>query len=237
MAYRHRVQRKHGGRMDYTADSKVAREAEETGAKRGGRKHHHHRKAGGKVPGLKSGGRADRFARGGHVKGSNKNPFSSAAMDVDHGRTTHNVGASPAHDGAPHHASKGGSGGHHAHKAGGHHPHKLHGHHGKKDHPGHHFAEGGAVPGFKHGGPVMHMEHGTGVGKDHAHKGRMHFHHKHRHHHKKDGGAVAKKAAGGPVAMATGGPTTMKNVFASGGLIRGKGGRFAKGGAATPEGG
>lgn len=215
MATRRSLRFKKGGRMDYTAASNVAREAEETGAKHGGRKHHH-RKAGGKVPGLKSGGRADKFARGGHVKGSNKAPFSSATQSVDHGRTTHNVGANPAGDW--------GSGSHHA---GGHHGHALHGHKGHKDHPGHHFASGGAVKeeGFKHGGPVMHHKvHGSGVHKDHAHKGRMHFHHKHGHHHKKTGGAVEHKADGGPV--------TMKQVFASGGLIRGPGGRFAKGGAA-----
>jgi hypothetical protein len=254
MAYRHRVHKALGGEVYAGKGSNVEKEARETGAKRGGRHHKGggavKRKAGGKVPGFKSGGRADRmnrggspfssaskgiknaFAKGGAV-GSNKHPFSTAAEGVDHGRTTHNVGRDPGGKGAgghgkrfhsPGEATQAGShkhfpDGHHEH--GGHHHHQLHSHHGKKDHPGHHFASGGKVDGFKHGGSAH--------GKDHTHHGRMKFvggHHSHHAHHKKDGGRAGFKA---------GGATTMKQVFASGGLVRGKGGRFAKGGAATQE--
>jgi hypothetical protein len=87
---------------------------------------HVRRRAGGKVPGMKAGGRAD------HKRRSNTLPFSSTTHGVDEGRTTENLSRSPGDGfrGTKHHA-------------GGHHQHKLHGKHG--DHPGHHFQGGGAA--------------------------------------------------------------------------------------------
>lgn len=90
MANRHKF--KKGGKvMVDDGPESVVKEAHEK--KTGGRVA---RKDGGKVPGKKSGGRIDKFARGGGVGGSGKDmthsPFSSA-----------HVSAPAAHNPAPHH--------------------------------------------------------------------------------------------------------------------------------------
>lgn len=95
MAHRHEKHKAKGGKvMVDDGPESVIKEAKEK--KTGGRIV---RKDGGKVPGKKSGGRIDKFARGGHVEGSGKDmthsPFSSA-----------HVAAAPAHNPAPH-GSKG----------------------------------------------------------------------------------------------------------------------------------
>lgn len=90
MAHRHDVQAKaRGGRAVYSGKgSNVEHEAEEKGAKRGGRQ----LKKGGRVPGFAKGGRLAKYARGGAAGGSDKHPFSSAgASKDDRGRTSHTV--------------------------------------------------------------------------------------------------------------------------------------------------
>ena len=74
MAARHK--RAHGGKvMDAYGNPNVEHEAKEKKDKPGAIQ----KKAGGAVPGRKSGGRVDKFARGGGTKvGSDHSPFSSA---------------------------------------------------------------------------------------------------------------------------------------------------------------
>lgn len=103
MARKHNI----GGGTWYNAGkSHVAEEAEEKGAKHGGRAHK--RKFGGRTVGAPSGKlaspRLDKRARGGAIQkfarggGSDHNPFSSAGSPTDrgrseiHGTTAHRVG-------------------------------------------------------------------------------------------------------------------------------------------------
>lgn len=118
MAGHHKLRHHHrasGGRMEYTKDSNVQREAKahSDSFKHGGRKHKHH----GHVHGHHAKKRADRHARGGKV--GSHSPFSHAAEGIDKGRTTHNVAKDSLMGGGHGHGLKHGGHAHH-HKKGHH---------------------------------------------------------------------------------------------------------------------
>jgi hypothetical protein len=197
MAHRHRVHRRAaGGRMEYTKDSNVQREAgrDVDDFRRGGKPKHH----GLKAHGLKPRARADKRARGGSVTHS---PFSSAARGNDAGRHSKDKdGHQPyAHGGrVKRHAGIG----HHAE--------------GGKTRPspfakheynyGHHHGSGHEEPlehhlpvHHKHGGTPKH--HATGGKAHHAGHGAHHAHHPghdgiHHGHHTTGGHHMHGKAPG-----------------------------------------
>lgn len=222
MAHRHKMHRRAaGGRMDYTANSNVAREAgdKKDSFKRGGRHI-------GKVHGHKGHARADKRARGGGVTHS---PFSSAARGEDMKRTPATkdkaqprasgggvtaraegggVGAAAFKHGgrAKRHAGIGGHGGGEGNR-----PHPIHAKHMYNF--GAHHGSGHEEP-LEHHLPIHHKHGGTahhvGMGGEHHHAGHgahkaHHPHHDGHHsgHHGKHGSHKARgvkhRAEGGKV--------------------------------------
>lgn len=195
-ARHHAHKRARGGRMEYTKDSNVNREAGSTKDSfgKGGRKHHGLHAHGGK-----SHPRADKKARGGATGfargGTTHSPFSSAAIGNDAGRhPAHKDAHQPRADGGQVFA-RGGRTKRHAgigHSKGGKsrpspsHKHEYNfGHHQgsgheeplQRVHPPVHHKHGGPEKGYAHGGHVHHAGHGGHAAHHPHHDGHHHGHH------------------------------------------------------------